>query len=73
MIVDDENKVIATPGGRLISILRDISQDPGDVDYVILYDQVPEFYSKAKELIGNGQLLNKHMDILINLGLIRKL
>lgn len=73
MIIDDDSKVIVTPGGRLISILKNISLDPGDVDYVILYDDIPKLHSSAKEMMGDGPLLNKHMNTLIELGLIRKL
>lgn len=67
------NVVVETKGGRLISILKDISLDPGDADFVILYDDIPELHRKAKEMMGNGSLLNKHMNVLIELGLVRKL
>ena len=33
--------IVETTGGRLISIIRDKDCDPGDVDYYILWKDIP--------------------------------
>ena len=56
-----------TPGGRLISIVRNEGVDPGDVDYYIIYSKIPELVEAvdgrkvtpkvAKELVRAGLLI----------------
>jgi hypothetical protein len=73
--IPDDWRVISieTGGGRVISILIDELQEPGDCDYYLYYKNIGEIVKKIEEFKkgDNSKPTSKsHMQELIKLGLV---